>query len=198
MPDFARLLSNPKHVAVVAVAAVAAIAGVAFAWSQLHSSEAEPEEVAALPPPAPGQPEQPEPTAATPSTPAAALQAGAPAPPPEPPKDTARITFIVSPSVRATVTWGKTRLGVIAPGSPLVITRPRDSGPLDVVVKANGYLPVATRAHTFGDSRVFVKLTPPDQQHTLLGYRAPLDAGVGLDGGLLPETPESFTTPLFQ
>jgi hypothetical protein len=81
------------------------------------------------------------------------------------------------------VRWGKTRLGVIAPRKPLVVIRPRDSGPLDVIVTAEGFLPVHTRAHTFADSKVMVKLTTEDQKHTLLGYRAPIDAGVP-DGGL--------------
>jgi hypothetical protein len=58
-----------------------------------------------------------------------------------------------------------------------VIERPRDTGPLDVMVRAAGYLPVQTRAHTFGDQRIVVKLTKPDQTQTLLGYKAPLDAG---------------------
>jgi hypothetical protein len=98
---------------------------------------------------------------------------------------TATLTFVVSPSVRATVSWGKKQLGAIAPGKPLYVTRPRDSGPLDVVIRANGYLPVHTRAHTFSDNKVIVKLTPPDQVSTLLGYRVPIDAGVptlGPDG----------------
>jgi hypothetical protein len=53
-------------------------------------------------------------------------------------------------------------------------------------------MPVQTRAHTFGDSRVMVKLTPPDQKQTLIGYRAPLDAG-------LPdaEVPETLAAPPF-
>ena len=105
---------------------------------------------------------------------------------------TVRITFITVPSQKAMVYWGKKRLGMIAPRQPLVIERPRDSGPLDVIVRAAGYLPVETRAYTFADSKVSVKLTPPDQKKTLLGYReAPPDAGAaptstenrGPDGG---------------
>jgi hypothetical protein len=89
-----------------------------------------------------------------------------------------RITFTTVPSQKAMVYWGKKRLGVIAPRQPLIIERPRDSGPLDVIVRAAGYLPVETRAYTFADSKVAVKLTPPDQKKTLLGYReAPPDAG---------------------
>ena len=91
---------------------------------------------------------------------------------------TAQITFGTVPPVLATVSWGKKRLGRIEPHRPLVVVRPRDSGPLDVVIKAEGFLPVHTRAHTFSDNKVIVKLTPPEQTNTLLGYRVPIDAGV--------------------
>jgi hypothetical protein len=89
--------------------------------------------------------------------------------------DSVRITFItVPPQKKVTVTWGKKRLGVIAPHQPLIVTRPRDSGPLDVVVECQGFLPVQTRAMTFADNKVAVKLTPLAEKNTLLGYRAEL------------------------
>ena len=195
MPDWKSFLSNPKHIAAIAVVAIAAIAGVALAVAKFKEPVTPAPEATPLPP----GPAIPPPTAANEATPTAAVTAaGAPAPPPEPPKATARITFTVSPQVQATVSWGKQRIGVIAPGAPLVITRPRDSGPLDVVVRAHGYLPVSTRAHTFGDTRVHVKLTPPDQQHTMLGYRTPLDAGI--DGAMPPfggAPADGFSTPGF-
>jgi hypothetical protein len=90
---------------------------------------------------------------------------------------TARIEFTTVPSTHATVTWGSVVLGHIAPGRPLVVVRPRDSGPLDVTVHARGFLTVHTRAHTFADSKVAVKLTRPSEKATLFGYRAPVDAG---------------------
>jgi hypothetical protein len=109
---------------------------------------------------------------------------------------TAQITFTTVPPARARVTWGKELLGRIAPHAALVITRPRDSGPLDVIVRANGYLPVHTRAHTFGDNTVAVKLTRPDQEDTLFGYKAPLDAGVPEDEALsAPPTAADVQTP---
>jgi hypothetical protein len=194
MPDWKSLLSNPKHIAVAAVVAIAVIAGVALAVAKLNDED-EPAPAATPLPAGPAIPAPP--TAAVPAA-SVTGAAGAPAPPPEPPKDTARITFVTSPAVHATVSWGKQRLGVIGPKAPLVITRPRDSGPLDVVVKAYGYLPVTTRAHTFGDTRITVKLTPPDQQQTLLGYRQPLDAGI--EGGTQPFAgagPEGFVAPPF-
>jgi hypothetical protein len=81
------------------------------------------------------------------------------------------------------IRWGKKRLGFIdGARKPFILERMRDSGPIDVTVKAEGYLTVNTRAYTFDDNKVFVKLTPETEKHTLLGYRVQLpDAGV--DGG---------------
>jgi hypothetical protein len=98
------------------------------------------------------------------------------------PSTTAAIAFSTNPPVKAIVTWGKKRLGIIKPGKSLVVVRPRDSGPMDVMVRATGYLPVQTRAHTFSDNRVVVKLTAPEQTNELLGYRAPIE-----DAGVAPE-----------
>jgi hypothetical protein len=69
-----------------------------------------------------------------------------------------------------------------------VVVRPRDSGPLDLMVRAGGYLAVQTRAHTFSDSRVVVKLTRPDKKNELVGYRIPLDGGLpdgAIEGGVM-------------
>ena len=125
--------------------------------------------------------------AAEPGAVPAAAAAGASAPA-APPSDKVRVTFTVwPPSLKAMVFWGRRRLGMIAPHQPLVVERPRDSGPLDVIVRAQGFLPVQTRAYTFADSKVSVKMTPPDQKKTLLGYREAVP-----DGGVLP-TAESHT-----
>jgi hypothetical protein len=110
---------------------------------------------------------------------------------------TVKITIVTLPSsVRKTfVSWGKKKLGVIEPRKPLIIERPRDSGPMDLIVTADGYVPVQTRAFTFSDTKLSVKLTPIDQKNTLLGYREELppsapDAGApvstGVSGGLPP------------
>jgi hypothetical protein len=109
---------------------------------------------------------------------------GVAAPPPAAaPSATVKIIFTINPSTKkAMVFWGKKRLGIIAPHAPLIVQRPRDSGPLDVVVKSDGYVPVQTRAYTFADNKVGVKLTPLDQKNTLLGYREELPP----DGGAPP------------
>ncbi len=94
---------------------------------------------------------------------------------------TVRIQLFTVPPKKALVTWGKKPLGRIAqPRRPLIIERPRDSGPIDLVVRAEGYIPVHTRAYTFSDSKIAVKLTQIAEKSTLLGYRAPppSDAGV--------------------
>jgi hypothetical protein len=102
-----------------------------------------------------------------------AADAGAPLSP------NVKLTFRTFPPRRASVTWGSKRLGFTDRGKPLVIERVRDSGPLDVVVRAQGYLPVHVRAYTFNDAIVDVKITPVDKKDTIYGYQQPLaDAGV--------------------
>ena len=103
-----------------------------------------------------------------------------------------RIVLTVVPNnKKATVSWGKKKLGVIAQHQPLIIQRPRDSGPLDLIVRSDGCVTVQTRAYTFADNKVAVKLTPLDQKNTLLGFREelPPDGGVATaaanpDGGV--------------
>jgi hypothetical protein len=119
----------------------------------------------------------------------AAAGAGAPAPAAAKARSAnVRIVFTVLPSSKkATVQWGKKRLGVIGPQAPLIVQRPRDSGPLDVIVRAEGCLPVQTRAYTFEDSKVAVKVTPIDQKNTLLGYREEVPSA---DGGVPAGNPD--------
>lgn len=113
----------------------------------------------------------------------AAPPAGTAPAPPAAASPNVRIVFTIVPSnKKAMVFWGKKRLGIIAPHAPLVVTRPRDSGPLDVVVKSDGFIPVQTRAYTFADSKVSVKLTKLEEKNTLLGYREELPP----DGGVPP------------
>jgi hypothetical protein len=85
--------------------------------------------------------------------------------------DTVRILIQTVPPRRAQVRWGRRLLGTIPASHVLVLVRPRDSGPLDLVIRAAGFLPVHTRAYTFTDSRVVVKLTAPSEENTLFGYR---------------------------
>jgi hypothetical protein len=104
-------------------------------------------------------------------------------------RDTVRISVQTIPSVRAEVRWGGKRLGIINPKwrkdgnnrgkiQPFILERPRDSGPIDIVVTAKDYIPVHTRAYTFSDGKLHVKLTEVEAKNTLFGYRQELpDAG---------------------
>jgi hypothetical protein len=131
------------------------------------------------------------------SAPAGSLPPGAPplpidvaAPPADKtPSPNVRIIITVLPSTKkAVVFWGKKKLGAIAQHAPLIVQRPRDSGPLDLVVKSDGCLPVQTRAYTFGDSKFAVKLTPVEEKNTLLGYREELPPP---DAGAPPAEPDA-------
>jgi hypothetical protein len=137
------------------------------------------------------------PTAAQASLPAPADPAGAAAAAAEageakdanPTAPTVRLVFRVVPPNIATVTWGNKRLGIIKPKAPLIIERPRDSGPMDVVFKSQGYVTVHTRVYTFTNNTLAVKLTPLDKKNTIYGYREELPpeaAGAGGAGGAMP------------
>jgi hypothetical protein len=83
------------------------------------------------------------------------------------------------PPEKAKVMWGKKPLGLIkGKNKPLIVERPRDSGPMDLVIRADGYVPVHTRAYTFTDFKLYVKLTHVEEKKSLFGYREALpDAG---------------------
>ncbi|HVZ73555.1 MAG TPA: hypothetical protein VHJ20_14350 [Polyangia bacterium] len=105
-----------------------------------------------------------------------------------PEESTVKVTLVANPPApRVLVLWGKRRLGFIMPKQPLVLQRPRDSGPMDLVLQSDGFLPVQTRAFTFGDNKITVKLTPLAEKNTLIGYRQELPPdvppGVPPDGG---------------
>ncbi len=113
-------------------------------------------------------------------------QAAANAVPPAKP-DTVHIIIQTVPPRRAQVRWGRKSLGTIPAPRALVVERPRDSGPLDLIIRASGFMPVHTRAYTFSDSRVAVKLTPPSEKSKLFGYRE--EPQPSIDGGVPDATP---------
>ncbi len=59
-------------------------------------------------------------------------------------------------SAKVIVTWGAKKLGP----PPIEIERPRGSGPLDLVIKAEGYLDHHTRLFTDRNDRLSVTLRP--------------------------------------
>ncbi|HEX2658408.1 MAG TPA: hypothetical protein VHU40_09055 [Polyangia bacterium] len=103
---------------------------------------------------------------------------------------TVRIVFKVVPPNIATVTWGNKKLGIIKPKAPVIIERPRDSGPMDVVFKSQGYVTVHSRVYTFTNSTLAVKLTPVDKKNTIYGFKeeAPPESDGGMPGAGMPGT----------
>jgi hypothetical protein len=87
----------------------------------------------------------------------------------DPRSQNVKLKLWVTP-VTAEVFWGAKRLGA-AGREPLEIERPRGSGPLDVVVRAAGYLPFHTRLYTDRDDALTVRLTTPAAAPGLLGWK---------------------------
>jgi len=91
--------------------------------------------------------------------------------------ETVTLTLSISPPVKALVMWGSKQLARIAPDNPTVeLQRPRSSGPLDLDIRAEGFLPHHTRLYTDRNDRVNVHLVREAEAPSLLGYRAPASA----------------------
>ena len=86
----------------------------------------------------------------------------------DPGSNTVRIKVLGAEKRQAHVFWGRKDFGV----APLEIERPRNSGPLDLVVIAPGYLPYHARAFTDRDDIISVRLYSAAEAPQLLGYRA--------------------------
>lgn len=156
----------------LAIAALATTIGV-FALGRAESA------------PAPASPPTPPPSAApgAPNAPTGQVEVQNDAPTTSP---NVKIVFRVLPStITTTIKWGNKKLGIIKPKTSLTVERPRDSGPLDLVLTSQGYIPVHTRAYTFTNSVVLVKMTPVDKKNTIYGYREeiPPETDAGAPGG---------------
>lgn len=80
--------------------------------------------------------------------------------------------FVRSTPPKAFVTWGKKKLGP----TPLTIERPRDSGPVDLVIRASGYFPVHTRAYTVKNDTIGVKLVRLQDRMSVFGAKQEIPA----------------------
>jgi len=85
----------------------------------------------------------------------------------DPRSETVTVKVIVDERRKAHVLWGPKDLG----GAPLEIVRPRNSGPLDLVVTAPGYLPLHARAFTDRDDKLVLRLYSEAEAPQLLGFR---------------------------
>jgi hypothetical protein len=161
--------------------------GGALLLANACSSDSKPDTAEpAAPAAAPPEPPTPPPVAPSPAPvpPSTSVTATASARLPHdagpPPSPNVKLVIRTFPARRGVVMWGAKRLGFVDRNMPLVVERPRDSGPLDLVVRVTNYLPVHTRAYTFSDANIDVKITPLDKKDTIYGYKEPLppDAGV--------------------
>jgi hypothetical protein len=84
-----------------------------------------------------------------------------PQPEPDPvdagPIEPVKLVLQITP-VSADVFWGGKRIGVSKAGEPLILTRPRSSGPLDLTIRAPGFLPYHTRLYTDRDDKLNIGL----------------------------------------
>jgi hypothetical protein len=71
----------------------------------------------------------------------------------------------------AEVFWGAKRLGVAKHGEPFEIVRPQHSGPVDLLLRASGFLPYHTRLFSDRDDKITVDLVRPQQAPSLNGWR---------------------------
>jgi len=80
-----------------------------------------------------------------------------------------RLRLTVTP-VQADVFWGGKKIGT-AGKQPFELERPRASGPLDLIIRAPGFLPYHTRLYTDRDDRLTVRLWRPEEASGLLGWK---------------------------
>jgi hypothetical protein len=91
--------------------------------------------------------------------------------------ETVTLTLSISPPVKAQVMWGSKQLARVAPDKPTVeLQRPRNTGPLDLDIRAEGFLPHHTRLYSDRNDKVNVRLVRPADATGLLGYRSSVAA----------------------
>lgn len=90
---------------------------------------------------------------------------------------TVELAVRTEPRVAARVYHGKELLGT----APFTIKWPKDTGSLDLVFKASGYLTVNTRLYTYRDDKVTVEMFKETEAHKLFGYRKKVKAKVNDD-----------------
>jgi len=91
--------------------------------------------------------------------------------------ETVTLTLSISPPAKAVVMWGSKQVARIAPNNLTVeLQRPRNTGPLDLEIRADGFLPHHTRLYSDRNDRVSVHLVRPADASGLLGFRSSVAA----------------------
>jgi hypothetical protein len=94
-----------------------------------------------------------------------------------PTSETVTLTLAISPPVKASVMWGAKQLARVTPDNPTVeLQRPRSSGPVDLEIRAEGFLPHHARLYSDRNDRVSIRLVRPRDASALLGFRSSISA----------------------
>ena len=80
---------------------------------------------------------------------------------------TIELSIKVEPRVRARIYNGKEFLGV----APFTIRWPKDTGALDIVAKADGFITINSRLYTYKNDQVILKLVKESESYKLFGYK---------------------------
>ena len=90
--------------------------------------------------------------------------------------ETVNLKLSVTPQVKVLVMWGGKQVARLSPGNmDAEISRPRGSGPLDLELKAEGFMPYHTRLYADRNDKVNVRLYRLEEAPGLLGYKRPAD-----------------------
>lgn len=94
-----------------------------------------------------------------------------------PDSETVNLRLAISPPTKGVVMWGQKPMARFSPGSMDVeIIRPRGSGPLDLEVRADGFLVHRTRLFADRNDKTNVRLYRAEDAVGLHGYKPPLEA----------------------
>jgi hypothetical protein len=90
-----------------------------------------------------------------------------------PTSETVTLTLNISPPAKGVVMWGAKQMAKLTPDKPSIeLQRPRASGPVDLEIRAEGFLIHHTRLHSDRNDKVNVRLVRPDDASGLFGYRS--------------------------
>jgi hypothetical protein len=86
--------------------------------------------------------------------------------------ETVTLKLSVTPAVKATVNFGAKVVARLEPGKmEAELTRPRGSGPVDLEIKAEGYMPYHTRLYTGRNDKLGIRLYRPEEAPSVFGYK---------------------------
>jgi hypothetical protein len=86
--------------------------------------------------------------------------------------ETVTLKLSVTPQVKAVVTWGAKQVARLSPGSmDAEISRPRGSGPVDLEIKAEGFMPSHTRLYADRNDKIGVRLYRVEEAPGIFGYK---------------------------